>query len=52
MKSLVIVLSVAAGLLGASFTFKSMQDKKPWPVPDNYKGMKNAVASNVLFNKY
>ena len=47
MKSLVIVLSVAAGLLGASFTFKSMQDKKPWPVPDNYKGMKNAVASNA-----
>ncbi len=47
MKSLVIVLSVAASLLGASFTLKSLVDKKPWPVPDNYKTMKNAVASNA-----
>ncbi|MBK5270559.1 MAG: c-type cytochrome [Bacteroidia bacterium] len=26
--------------------FKSFPDKKPWPVPDNYKTMKNPVAPN------
>ena len=47
MKTSVIFLSIAAGLLGASFSFKSIQDKKPWPVPANYTNMKNAVASNA-----
>lgn len=47
MKSFVIIASIATGLLGASFSFKSMQDKKPWPVPANYTNMKNAVASNA-----
>ncbi len=28
-----------------SFTFR--QEKKPWPVPDKYKTMKNPVASNA-----
>ena len=38
-----------AGALIFSLTtgFKSLQDKKPWPVPDNYKNMKNPVASNA-----
>ena len=27
--------------------FKPLPDKKPWPVPDNYKNMKNPVASNA-----
>lgn len=27
--------------------FNAYQDKKPWPVPDNYKSMKNPVASNA-----
>jgi len=28
-------------------SFKSSNEKKPWPVPDNYKTMKNPVASNA-----
>jgi mono/diheme cytochrome c family protein len=27
--------------------FKPFDEKKPWPVPDNYKNMKNPVASNA-----
>ena len=27
--------------------FKTSNDKKPWPVPDNYKNMKNPVASGA-----
>jgi mono/diheme cytochrome c family protein len=27
--------------------FKSFEQKKPWPVPDNNKNMKNPVASNA-----
>lgn len=38
--SAVIIFSMISG-------FKSLQDKKPWPVPDNYKNMKNPVASNA-----
>lgn len=41
-----IAVSLVIVILGAGFTFK-LQDKKPWPVPDNYKKMKNAVASNA-----
>jgi len=47
MKPYVIILIVIIGMLGASFTFKAFQEKKPWPVPDNYKTMKNPVASNA-----
>ena len=35
------------GLTGISFTVINYQDKKPWPVPDNAKNMKNPVASNA-----
>jgi len=36
----VFIFSIIAG-------FKSLNDKKPWPVPDNYKTMKNPVASDA-----
>ena len=45
MKFLIIILAVMTGLIGASFSYKASQEKKPWPVPDNYKTMKNPVAS-------
>lgn len=47
MKPYVIILIVITGMLGASFTFKAFQEQKPWPVPENYKTMKNPVASNA-----
>jgi mono/diheme cytochrome c family protein len=46
MKTLVFILAVI-GITSAGFTFKKFQDKKPWPVPDNYKTMKNPVASDA-----
>ncbi len=47
MKKMLILLTVAAGLTGISFTVKNTMDKKPWPVPDNYKKMKNPVAADA-----
>ena len=47
MKRILIILTVAMGLTGISFTMINNQEKKPWPVPDNFKKMKNAVASNA-----
>ena len=47
MKLLLIILALVTGFMGTSFTLKSFVDKKPWPVPDNYKTMKNPVASNA-----
>lgn len=47
MKPLVIIVVIMTGMLGASFTFKAFQEKKPWPVPENYKTMKNPVAANA-----
>lgn len=46
MKSLSILAVLFTGLIAASFTINSTNQKKPWPVPDNYKNMKNTVASN------
>jgi mono/diheme cytochrome c family protein len=46
MKRNLILLTIAMGLTGISFTVIRNQDKKPWPVPDNFKTMKNAVASS------
>ncbi len=34
------------GLGSISFKVLDDQPKKPWPVPDNFKNMKNAVAVN------
>ena len=47
MKPVVVLVVIIIGLLGASFTFKTYQEKKPWPVPDANKNMKNPVASNA-----
>ena len=47
MKKILVILTVATGLIGISFTGINNQDKKPWPVPDSSKNMKNPVASNA-----
>src|SRR5574338_897111 len=46
MKALSILMVLFTGLIAAGFTINSNKQHKPWPVPDNYKNMKNAVASN------
>jgi len=46
-KRILVILTVAAGLIGISFTATNSQQKKPWVVPDNFKNMKNPVASNA-----
>ncbi len=35
------------GAVGISSTVISNQDKKPWPVPDNFSKMKNPVAADA-----
>jgi mono/diheme cytochrome c family protein len=35
------------GLAGISFTVINTQEKKPWPVPDTNKKMKNPVAADA-----
>ena len=47
MKKILVILAVAMGLTGISFTVINNQDKKPWPVPDKFKAMKNPIASNA-----
>lgn len=47
MKTIILLLAITTGLVGAGFTVKTQQQKKPWPVPDNYKNMKSPVASNA-----
>ena len=47
MKTLVIIFVLATAVIGAGFAFKSTAEKKPWPVPDNFKNMKNPVAANA-----
>jgi mono/diheme cytochrome c family protein len=47
MKLLAIFISVAIGVTGTGFTVSYFQGAKPWPVPDNYKNMKNPVATNA-----
>jgi len=51
MKKKVITTNVFvfAGLLMFNMIsgFKASNDNKPWPVPDNYKNMKNPEASNA-----
>src|SRR6185295_10092470 len=48
-KLLITASFLFAGILIFSMVtgFTSLQEKKPWPVPDNYKAMKNPVASNA-----
>ena len=35
------------GLIGISFTIKNSEQPKPWKVPDNFKNMKNPIASDA-----
>ena len=44
MKKILFILVVAMGLTSISFTIINNNDKKPWPVPDKDKNMKNPVA--------
>ena len=46
-RSLLTVVSLIIIIMGASFTLKTQQEKKPWPVPENYKKMKNPVTSDA-----
>jgi mono/diheme cytochrome c family protein len=47
MKPFVLILAIVTGIIGTSFTVNSLQEKKPWPVPDKDKNMKNPVANNA-----
>ncbi len=47
MKKIVVILTMAMGLTSISFTVIDNQQNKPWPVPDNFKNMKNPVANNA-----
>jgi len=46
MKKILLILTILVGLASISFTIIN-HDKKPWPVPENYKKMKNPVAANA-----
>lgn len=46
MKKILVIFSIALGFTGFSFTVMNSQATKPWPVPDNFKNMKSAVASS------
>jgi mono/diheme cytochrome c family protein len=43
----VMILFAGFFIYAATTGFKPFQEKKPWPVPDNYKKMKNPVASDA-----
>jgi mono/diheme cytochrome c family protein len=47
MKLHVIAFTVLIGVSASGFTVEFFQGAKPWPVPDNYKNMKNSVAVNA-----
>lgn len=47
MKKILVILIVAIGLTGISFTVNNTRQNKPWPVPDNFKNMKNPVATDA-----
>ena len=47
MKKMLFILVVSMGLISISFTASNNGDPKPWPVPDNFKKMKNPVASDA-----
>ena len=42
----VTFIIIGMGMLIMSSGFKPSYQNKPWPVPDNYKTMKNPVASD------
>jgi mono/diheme cytochrome c family protein len=43
----IVLVTTAFFIFSMISGFKPFNDKKPWPVPDNYKTMKNPVASNA-----
>lgn len=47
MKKILFILVIAMGLTSISFTISNNQDRKPWPVPEKDKKMKNPVASDA-----
>lgn len=47
MKKIFLILALMMGLTGISFTVMNSTDPKPWPVPENYKKMKNPIASDA-----
>jgi mono/diheme cytochrome c family protein len=49
MTKILLLLTMAIGLTCLSFNLKTDYDqaKKPWVVPDNFKNMKNPVASDA-----
>lgn len=47
MKKILFMLTVILGLTSLSFTAINNQQPKPWAVPDNFKKMKNPVASDA-----
>ena len=47
MKKILFILTVVMGLTGISFTLSNNQERKPWPVPDKDKKMKNPVACDA-----
>ena len=47
MKKNLLIPVLLLSLIGVSFTVISNQQKKPWPVPDSNKNMKNPLASNA-----
>ena len=48
-KKIISVIFIVAGVFIFNMIsgFKPLNEKKPWLVPDNYKNMKNPVASNA-----
>lgn len=47
MKKILFILVIAMGLVSISFTIINNNDKKPWPVPDKDKNVKNPVAADA-----
>jgi mono/diheme cytochrome c family protein len=47
MKKNLIIITVIFGFTSISFTTINNLQPKPWPVPDNFKKMKNPVASDA-----
>jgi len=48
-KKIISIVFITAGIFIFNMIsgFKPSDEKKPWPVPDNYKNTKNPVASNA-----
>ena len=43
----ILIVAILTGVLAAGFTYKPYQAQKPWPVPENFKTMKNPVKSDA-----